>query len=133
MPDQVGLISHRSAHDTPETVRRLRKAVEQAGMTIFAGIDHGQNAIDAGMQLRPTWLLIFGNPRGGTLLMQIAQSAGIDLPLKVLVWEDENGSTWLTYNDTQWLAQRHCLGQPAEQTVAAISTGMQKLAAAATA
>jgi uncharacterized protein (DUF302 family) len=133
MPDPSGLISRRSRHDTPETTRRFRAAAEQAGHTIFADIDHGRNAVDAGLPLRPTRLLNFGNPRGGTPLMQLNQTAGIDLPLKALIWDDEAGATWLTYDDPQWIAERHGLGAGAGPVVGAMSAGMDKLAGAATA
>ena len=130
MPD--GMISLRSQHDAPETARRLRAAAEHAGLTIFADIDHRQNAVETGLELRPTRLIIFGNGRGGTPLMLLNQTAGLDLPLKALVWEDEQGAAWLTYNDPRWIADRHALGAGAEAAVAALSAGLQKLAAAAT-
>ena len=133
MPAQAGLISRRSQHDTPETTRRFRAAAEHAGLTIFADVDHAQNAIDAGLALRPTRLLLFGAAKAGTPLMQTNQAAGIDLPLKALIWEDADGATWLTYNDPQWVADRHGLGAGAQPAVAAMSAGLEKLAAAATA
>jgi uncharacterized protein (DUF302 family) len=133
MAQKAGLHSARSQHDATETARRFRAAAKGAGLTIFAEVDHAQNARDVGMSLRPTLLLIFGNARGGTPLMQLRQTAGIDLPLKVLVWDDEHGATWLTYNDAQWIADRHGLGARAQQSVAAISAGMAKLVAMATA
>jgi uncharacterized protein (DUF302 family) len=133
MMDSDGLISLPSRHDVAETARRLRAAVQGAGLMIFAEVDHGQNAVDAGMALRPTLLLIFGNGRGGTPVMQARQQAGIDLPLKALIWRDEAGQTWLTYNDAGWIAERHGLGEAADTAVAAIMTGMDKLSAAATA
>jgi uncharacterized protein (DUF302 family) len=130
MPD--GLTTLRSQYDAAETVRRLRAAVQQAGLTIFADIDHRQNALDAGLELRPTRLIIFGNGKGGTPLMQLNQTAGLDLPLKALVWEDEGGAAWLSYNELAWVAGRHGLGAGADPVVAALSAGLQKLAAAAT-
>jgi uncharacterized protein (DUF302 family) len=133
MADKAGLHSARSQYDANETARRLRAAAEGAGLTIFVEVDHAQNAREVGMSLRPTLLLIFGNARGGTPLMQLRQTTGIDLPLKALVWDDEHGATWLTYNDAQWIADRHGLGAGAEQSVAAISGGMAKLVAMATA
>jgi uncharacterized protein (DUF302 family) len=84
------------------------------------------------MPLRPTCLLIFGHPRGGTPLMQERQTAGIDLPVKALAWEDESGKVWLTYNDAIWLADRHGLGPASEAAVAAVNTGMAAMAAEAT-
>jgi uncharacterized protein (DUF302 family) len=88
---------------------RLEAAVTTRGMTIFARIDHAAGARDAGLSLRPTELLIFGNAKAGTPLMQAAQSIGIDLPLKALVWQDASGDTWISYNDPSWLANRHAL------------------------
>jgi uncharacterized protein (DUF302 family) len=130
MPD--GMTSLRSQHDAAETTRRQSAAVEHAGLTIFADIDHRRNAVEAGLALRPTRLIIFGAGKGGTPLMQLGQTAGLDLPLKALVWEDEKGAVWLTYDDPQWIAERHGLGAGAGAAVAAMSAGLQKLAAAAT-
>jgi uncharacterized protein (DUF302 family) len=127
-----GLISVRSKYDVGETSRRFREAAEQAGLIIFSDIDHGQNAVAAGLVLGPTRLLIFGNPRGGTPLMQLNRTAAIDLPFKALVWEDDSGATWLTYNDPRWLADRHHINAEADGTVHAINSGMNKLSAAAT-
>ena len=86
---------------------RLAAAVTARGISIMARIDHAAAAAAIGMELRPTEVLIFGNPRAGTPLMQAAQTVGIDLPLRALVWQDEGGTTWLAYNDPQWLAHRH--------------------------
>lgn len=133
MTNPAGLIRRQSPHDAAETARRLRAAIEQAGMTLFADIDHGQNAIDIGMALRPMRLLIFGNPRAGTQLMQLNPTVGIDLPFKALVWEDESGAAWLAYNEPGWVAARHGLGPEAEAVVTAISGGLARLVAAATA
>ncbi len=99
---------------------RLAAAVGDKGMTVFARIDHAAGAAEAGLALPPTELLIFGNAKGGTPLMQATQTIGIDLPLKALVWQDPSGQTWLSYNDPLWLAQRHGLGAaPAAETMAA--------------
>jgi uncharacterized protein (DUF302 family) len=90
-----------------ETMDRLVAAVTDGGMTVLARIDHAAAAAKAGLELRPTEVLIFGNPKAGTPLMQVAHTMGIDLPLKALVWQDDNGKTWLAYNDPKWLARRH--------------------------
>ena len=127
-----GLISQKSAHDAPETARRFRTAAEQAGLAVFAEVDHGRNAAEVGLELGPCILMLFGNPRAGTLLMQAKLEAGIDLPLKVLVWTDKDGDTWLGWNDPQWIADRHGLGPTAQQTVSAMAAGMDRLASAAT-
>jgi uncharacterized protein (DUF302 family) len=130
--DRTGLISVQSAHAVRETIERLAAAVEAKGLTVFARIDHGANAREVEMPLRPTELLLFGSPRGGTPLMQEHQSVGIDLPLKALVWEDEAEQVWLTYNDVGWLAERHGLGASSASSVEAIRASTAALAAAAT-
>jgi uncharacterized protein (DUF302 family) len=127
-----GLVSQKSVHDAAETARRFRAAAEQAGLTIFAEIDHGRNAAEVGLPLGPCIVMLFGNPRAGTLLMQRNLEAGIDLPFKALAWTDENGDTWLGWNDPQWVADRHGLGPEAQPTVSAIAVGMDRLASAAT-
>lgn len=98
MPDD-GLISLRSAHSGQETIARVEAELAAKGVTVFAKIDHAAGASAAGMTLRLTTLIIFGNARAGTPLMQTCQRAGIDLPLKALVWEDGDGTVWLSYND----------------------------------
>jgi uncharacterized protein (DUF302 family) len=102
-----GLIALKSPYSTKETLDRLEKTLEQKGMTIFARIDHAAGAAKIGKALRPTELLIFGNPKGGTPFMECAQTAGIDLPLKALAWKDATGQVWLGYNDPAFLARRH--------------------------
>jgi uncharacterized protein (DUF302 family) len=130
--DDQGLITIESAFSVTETIDRLVGSVATAGLLVFARIDHGQGAADIGAVLRPTQLLIFGNPRGGTPLMQERQTAGIDLPIKALAWEDENGLVWLTYNTGTWIGARHGLGEQSSAAIAAIDAGLAKLAAAAT-
>ena len=102
-----GLAQVRSAHGATETMDRLESAVKQRGLTVFARIDHAAGAAKVGKTLRPTELLIFGNPQGGTPLMECSQTAGIDLPLKALVWQDERGQIWLGYNEPSYLVARH--------------------------
>lgn len=106
----LGLTTIRSSHGPQETMDRLEAAVKAKGMTVFARIDHAAGASAVGLSLHPTEVLIFGNAKGGTPLMQSVQTIGIDLPLKALVWQDASGDTWLSYNDPAWLAQRHGLG-----------------------
>src|ERR1700687_5430570 len=101
-----GLITIESRYGPEETMNRFEAEVRARGMTVFAHVDHAAGATAAGLELRPTDLLIFGNAKGGTPLMQIAQTVGIDLPLKALVWEDSAGVTWFSYNDPAWLAKR---------------------------
>jgi len=102
-----GLITIASAHGVKDTIDRLEADVKAKGMTVFARIDHAAGAQAAGMALRPTELLIFGNAKGGTPLMQAQQTIGIDLPLKALAYEDAAGKVWLAYNEPAWLTQRH--------------------------
>src|SRR5437016_10176488 len=109
-----GLTSIRSRFGPKETMDRLQAEIRAQGMTVFARIDHAAGAAEVGLTLAPTELLIFGNARGGTPLMQASQTAGIDLPLKALVWQDGAGKTWLSYNEPSWIVQRHGLGIRAE-------------------
>jgi len=105
-----GLITLRSSYGPKETMNKLETEVKAKGLTVFARIDHAAGAAEVGLPLPPTELLIFGNAKGGTPLMQSVQTIGIDLPLKALVWQDASGTTWLSYNDPNWLAKRHGLG-----------------------
>lgn len=102
-----GLVSVKSPYSAKETAARLESTIKDKGLTLFARIDHAAGAAKIGKTLRPTEVLIFGNPQGGTPLMECAQSAGIDLPLKALVWEDASAQVWLSYNDPAYLAKRH--------------------------
>jgi len=102
-----GLITLPSKYDPKETMSRLEAEVKAKGLTVFAHVDHAAGAAAVGLPLRPTDLLIFGNARGGTPLMQSAQTIGIDLPLKMLVWQDEAGKTFVSYNDPGWIVKRH--------------------------
>jgi uncharacterized protein (DUF302 family) len=123
-----GLITISSAFSVRETIDRLAARVTSLGLNIFARIDHAAGAASVEMPLRPTELLIFGNPKGGTPLMQDQQTAGIDLPIKALAWEDADGKVWLTYNDASWIAQRHGLGPSSADAVKAIASGVAVLA-----
>lgn len=127
-----GLITIPSSYGPAETMNRLEAEVKARGMTIFARIDHAAGAEAVGLSLRPTELLIFGAAKGGTPLMQAAQTIGIDLPLKALVWQDESGATWLSYNDPAWLAKRHGLGAEVDATVGAMTGMLSAVAKAAT-
>lgn len=106
-----GLVSVKSSRGVKDTMDRLEKLVEEKGLTVFARVDHAAGAAKIGKNLRPTQLLIFGNPQGGTPFMECRQTVGIDLPLKALVWEDADGRVWLGYNDPEFLAQRHGVPQ----------------------
>jgi uncharacterized protein (DUF302 family) len=123
-----GLTTLPSAHGAKETMDRLEAEVKAKGMTVFARIDHAAGAKAAGLTLRPTEVLIFGNAQGGTPLMQALQTAGIDLPLKALVWEDAGGNAWLSYNEPAWIAQRH--GEAAHGDASKVSEVTGRLAAA---
>ncbi len=123
-----GLVTIASRHPVKETVDRAVATVQAKGMTVFARIDHAAGAKDAGMMLRPTELLIFGNAKAGTPLMKASQPIGIDLPLKLLAWEDESGKVWLSYNDPAWLAARHGLGAESTATTTAMREALAALA-----
>jgi uncharacterized protein (DUF302 family) len=126
-----GLTTIPSAYGPEETLRRLEAEIRSRGMTVFAHIDHAAGAAEVGLSLRPTDVLLFGNAKAGTPLMQSLQTIGIDLPLKVLVWQDAAGDTWLSYNNPQWIAKRHGLGQYHEATISAMSAALEALATVA--
>jgi uncharacterized protein (DUF302 family) len=128
-----GLISVLSTFGAKDTMDRLEAEIKARGMTVFVRIDHAAGAAEAGLALRPTVLLIFGNAKAGTPLMQADQAIGIDLPLKALVTEDASGRVWLSYNDPHWMAQRHGLGAATGQTVAAMVAALNALATEAAA
>ena len=128
-----GLTTLRSNHGPKDTMDRLEAAVKTRGMTIFARIDHAAaGASSAGLSPGPTELLIFGNAKAGTPLMQVAQSIGIDLPLKALVWQDASGSTWISYNDPSWLANRHTLAGDLAAVIGNMATALEAVANEAT-
>ena len=122
-----GMTVWASRHGPRDTADRFAAAASERGMTILARIDHAAAAAAVGLELRPTEILIFGNPRAGTPLMEAAQTLGIDLPLRALVWQDREGRTWLGYNDPGWLARRH----GAADGTAPILVGMAEALAAA--
>lgn len=127
-----GIVNVESRFTVAETIDRLVETVTGLGFNVFARIDHAAGARDVGMALRPTELLIFGNPKGGTPLMQERQIAGIDLPVKALAWQDETGKVWLSYNAAEWIAARHHLGDASKAAVQAIASGMSKVIGLAT-
>jgi uncharacterized protein (DUF302 family) len=120
-----GLTTLPSSLGPKETMDRLEAEIRGAGMQVFARIDHAAGAAEVGLVLGPTELLIFGNARAGTLLMQANQTIGIDLPLKALVWQDTTGTTWLSYNEPGWLALRHGIGGTADRVVDAMSAALK--------
>jgi uncharacterized protein (DUF302 family) len=125
-----GLITIRSSHGPKETMDRLEADLKGKGLTVFAHVDHAAGATAVGLSLDPTDLLIFGNAKGGTPLMQAVQTIGIDLPLKVLVWQDAAGLTWLSYNDPHWLAKRHGIDGAAATAVNGLAGALSALARA---
>ena len=127
-----GLITLASNHGPSETMSRLEAAVNAKGMAVFARIDHAAGAASIGTLLRPTQVLIFGNPKGGTPLMQSAQTIGLDLPLRALVWQDASGQTFLSYNDPVWLAKRHAVGRDVAVSVATLAVTLDTVARVAT-
>ena len=121
-----------SRHSVPETIDRLAKLAESKGLRIFARIDHAKGAAEVGLPLRPTQLLLFGHPKGGTPLMQDRQTAGLDLPLKALAWEDEKGQVWLSYYTGSVIASQHGLTDASMAAVEAIDKGVTLLCGLAT-
>jgi uncharacterized protein (DUF302 family) len=121
-----GLASIRSSFGPKETMDRLEAEIRAREMKVFARIDHAAGAAEVGLTLRPTELIIFGNARGGTPFMQSVQTVGIDLPLRVLVWEDAAGKAWISYNEPSWIARRHGL-RNAEQVVSKMSAALSAI------
>jgi uncharacterized protein (DUF302 family) len=126
-----GLVAVKSPYGAKATMDRLEDIVKQRGLNVFARIDHAAGATKVGKTLRPTEVLIFGNPQGGTPFMECAQSVGIDLPLKALVWEDASAQVWVGYNDPAFLAQRHGVAQC--PVVENLRKALEGIASAATA
>ena len=126
-----GLTSIQSSFGPKETMDRVEAEIRAGGLNVFARIDHAAGAAEAGLTLAPTELMIFGNARGGTPLMQSAQTVGIDLPLKALVWQDASGKTWLSYNEASWIAQRHGVAdaQPVVSKMADLLSAISRKAA----
>jgi uncharacterized protein (DUF302 family) len=127
-----GIKTLASAFGPKDTMDRLEAVVRSKGMTVFARIDHAAGAAGVGLTLRPTELLIFGNARGGTPLMQAKQTIGLDLPLKALVWEDASGKTWLSYNDPAWVVSRHGGDADLDRIASEMALGLAALTKAAT-
>lgn len=126
-----GLVAVKSPHSAKDTMNRFEAIVKERGLNVFARVDHAGGATKVGKTLRPTELLIFGNPQGGTPFIECAQTVGIDLPLKALVWEDASAQVWLGYNDTAYLAKRHDV--PACAAAANLAKAVAGMAGAAVA
>jgi uncharacterized protein (DUF302 family) len=125
-----GLTSIQSSFGPKATMDRLDAEIRAKGLNVFARIDHAAGAAEVGLTLAPTELIIFGNARGGTPLMQSVQTVGIDLPLKILVWQDSADKTWLSYNEAGWLARRHNVtgAEPVVNSLDALLTAIAKKA-----
>jgi uncharacterized protein (DUF302 family) len=123
-----GIIDTPTTHSVDESVEKLKSILRDKGITLFALVDHSGEAEKAGMKMRPTKLLIFGNPKGGTPVMVAAPSIAIDLPLKVLVWEDAAGKTWLSYNSPDYLKKRHGVPDDLVKNIAVVGALVQKVA-----
>jgi len=119
LPDN-GLVHLSSPHTVMETLARLETIVQAKGLTILAQIDHSGDAAKAGLTMQPTKLLIFGNPKSGTPLMIASPSVAIDLPLKALVWQDDGGKVWLSYNSPNYLKERHAIPEDLLQNITGI-------------
>ena len=126
-----GLVNVKSSHSVNETADRLDQILKTKGMKVFIRIDHSAGAKGVGIALRPTQLLVFGNPKVGAPLMQCSQSIAIDLPQKALIWEDESGAVWLTYNDPETLAARHGI-EGCKEVLAKVRKALGNFAGAAT-
>ena len=126
-----GIVSMKSPHDVKTTADRLEDILKQKGMTVFIRINHAEGARKVGQDLRPTEIIIFGNPKVGTPLMQCSQTVAIDLPQKALVWEDAKGQVWLSYNDPNYLANRHGI-EGCSDVIKKIQNALSNFAAAAT-
>ncbi len=127
----AGLTTIASSFGPAQTIDRLESAIREKGLTIFARIDHAAGAAEVGSTLRSTRLIIFGHARGGTPLMQSVQTTGIDLPLKMLVWEDAAGKTWVSYDEPSWIAQRHG-ATGVDEVVAKLSAVLRAISSKAT-
>ena len=125
-----GLITSQSPHSAAQTRLRLVAGIQSRGLTLFATIDHAKGAAEVGLPLRPTEVLLFGHARGGTPLMQAGQTSGIDLPLKLLVWEDAAGACQVSYNDPGWIGRRHRI-EGVEPVIGALRHLLEGLVAAA--
>ncbi len=121
-----GIIDVPSPYSVPETLARLESILKEKGVTVFARVDHSGEAEKVGLKMRPTQLLIFGSPKGGTPVMVAAPSVAVDLPLKASAWEDEHGKVWLSYNAPEYLQQRHGIPEDLLKNLAGASALIQK-------
>lgn len=126
-----GLVSVKSVHDVATTANKLETVLKSKGMNVFGRVNHAAGAEKAGMSLKPTELVIFGNPKVGTPLMKCARSVAIDLPQKALIWQDDAGQVWLAYNDPAHLAARHNI-EGCDEALKKVTGALAKFASAAT-
>lgn len=126
-----GMVTVKSKHNAKATADKLESVLKNKGTTIMARINHQQGAEKAGFKLRPTEVVIFGNPKVGTPLIQCAQSVAIDLPQKALIWEDDNGDAWLGYNDPEYLKARHSI-EGCDEVIGKVKSALASFAKAAT-
>jgi len=126
-----GIITVKSNHSVKETLDRLEKILTEKGVNVVLRLNHSENGNKAGIALRPTELLLFGNPKLGTNFFTSKQTSGIDLPMKALAWEDENGQVWLTYNDPSYIAGRHGI-KDRDEVVKKMTGALEKFTSAAT-
>jgi uncharacterized protein (DUF302 family) len=124
-----GIIDKPSNHSVDQTVENLEEILQSKGIKLFALVDHSGEAEKVGMNMRPTKLLIFGSPKAGTPLMLAARSVAIDLPLKILVWQDDQGKVWVSFNSSEYLKERHGLPQDLLQNISVVETLATKAAA----
>jgi uncharacterized protein (DUF302 family) len=127
-PTAQGIVDKASNHSVDQTVERIKSLLQSKNVTLFAIVDHSGEAEKVGMKMLPTKLLIFGSPKAGTPLMLASRSIAIDLPLKLLVWEDGGGKVWISYNSADYLQQRHRLPQELLQNIAVVETLAAKAA-----
>ena len=120
-----GMVHLSSSYPVPETLKRLESILQTRGLTVFAHIDHSGEAEKVGMKMRPTQLIVFGSPQGGTPLMLASPTLAIDLPLKALVWEDAGGKVWVSYNTAEYLKQRHNIPDELLKNIAVIGPLLQ--------
>lgn len=121
-----GMVHLSSPHSVPETLTRLEALLRARGVSIFARVDHSGEAAKAGLQMRPTAVLIFGSPKSGTPLMVAAPTVAIDLPLKALVWEDAEAKVWLSFNSPEYLRQRHDIPEELMQNIAGVQVILEE-------
>ena len=124
--NENGLVHVASSLSVPETLKKLQTTLEARGLKVFALIDHSGEAEKAGLKMRPTQLLIFGSPKGGTPRMVAAPTLAIDLPLKALVWEDADAKVWISYNSPEYLQQRHNVPADLVKNIAGVGALIEK-------